>query len=60
MPTLILVRHGRSTANTAGVLAGRTPGVALKSSMLVLEPSAGSGAIATAAAAGGATVDCIE
>ncbi|MGY0063256.1 histidine phosphatase family protein [Streptomyces sp. LZ34] len=29
MPTLILVRHGRSTANTAGVLAGWTPGVAL-------------------------------
>ncbi|MCA6096362.1 MSMEG_4193 family putative phosphomutase [Streptomyces sp. SCA3-4] len=29
MPTLILVRHGRSTANTGGVLAGRTPGVAL-------------------------------
>ncbi|MDF6041476.1 MSMEG_4193 family putative phosphomutase [Streptomyces sp. JH14] len=29
MPTLILVRHGRSTANTAGVLAGRTPGVSL-------------------------------
>ncbi|WP_392669233.1 histidine phosphatase family protein [Streptomyces sp. LN785] len=29
MPTLILVRHGRSTANTAGVLAGRTSGVAL-------------------------------
>ncbi|MBL1093866.1 MULTISPECIES: histidine phosphatase family protein [Streptomyces] len=29
MPTLILVRHGRSTANTAGVLAGRAPGVAL-------------------------------
>ena len=29
MPTLILVRHGRSTANTAGVLAGRTPGVTL-------------------------------
>lgn len=29
MPTLILLRHGRSTANTAGVLAGRTPGVAL-------------------------------
>ncbi|MFF1925297.1 histidine phosphatase family protein [Streptomyces sp. NPDC058221] len=29
MPTLILVRHGRSTANTAGVLAGRTPGVEL-------------------------------
>ncbi|MDI3390281.1 histidine phosphatase family protein [Streptomyces sp. B-S-A8] len=29
MPTLILVRHGRSTANTAAVLAGRTPGVAL-------------------------------
>ncbi|MFH8368208.1 histidine phosphatase family protein [Streptomyces sp. NPDC018031] len=29
MPTLILVRHGRSTANTAGVLAGWTPGVHL-------------------------------
>ncbi|CAM5567289.1 phosphatase [Streptomyces spiroverticillatus] len=29
MATLILVRHGRSTANTAGLLAGRTPGVAL-------------------------------
>ncbi|HEY9373337.1 histidine phosphatase family protein [Streptomyces sp.] len=29
MATLILVRHGRSTANTAGVLAGRTPGVGL-------------------------------
>jgi probable phosphomutase (TIGR03848 family) len=27
--TVILVRHGRSTANTAGVLAGRIPGVAL-------------------------------
>ncbi|MET7641564.1 histidine phosphatase family protein [Streptomyces sp. NPDC005438] len=29
MPTLLLVRHGRSTANTAGVLAGRTPHVPL-------------------------------
>ncbi|MER7163584.1 phosphoglycerate mutase, partial [Streptomyces lydicus] len=29
MPTLILLRHGRSTANTAGVLAGRAPGDAL-------------------------------
>ncbi|WP_069814213.1 histidine phosphatase family protein [Streptomyces sp. TP-A0874] len=29
MATLILVRHGRSTANTEGVLAGWTPGVAL-------------------------------
>jgi probable phosphomutase (TIGR03848 family) len=27
--TVILLRHGRSTANSAGVLAGRTPGVAL-------------------------------
>jgi len=27
--TLILLRHGRSTSNTAGVLAGRTPGVEL-------------------------------
>lgn len=29
VPTLILIRHGRSQANAAGVLAGRTPGVAL-------------------------------
>ncbi|MFI9722479.1 histidine phosphatase family protein [Streptomyces sp. NPDC052396] len=29
MPTLILVRHGRSTANGKAVLAGWTPGVAL-------------------------------
>jgi len=29
MTTVLLVRHGRSTANTAGVLAGRTPGVNL-------------------------------
>ena len=27
--TVILVRHGSSTANTSGVLAGRTPGVGL-------------------------------
>lgn len=29
MATVILVRHGRSTANTGGVLAGRTAGVKL-------------------------------
>ncbi len=29
MATVLLVRHGRSTANTSGVLAGLTPGVAL-------------------------------
>ncbi len=29
MATVLLVRHARSTANTAGVLAGRTPGVEL-------------------------------
>lgn len=29
MATLILVRHGRSTANTAGVLAGCAPGIGL-------------------------------
>lgn len=29
MPTVLLVRHGRSSANTAGVLAGWTPGVDL-------------------------------
>ena len=29
MTTLILLRHGRSSANAAGVLAGRTPGVEL-------------------------------
>ena len=29
MATVILVRHGRSTANVAGILTGRTPGVDL-------------------------------
>ncbi|MDT0305942.1 MSMEG_4193 family putative phosphomutase [Streptomyces sp. DSM 44917] len=29
MPTLLLLRHGRTTANASGLLAGRTPGVAL-------------------------------
>ncbi|RAG83936.1 phosphoglycerate mutase [Streptacidiphilus pinicola] len=29
MPTLLLVRHGRSTANSSGILAGWSPGVAL-------------------------------
>ncbi|MEO3754650.1 MSMEG_4193 family putative phosphomutase [Streptomyces sp. B6B3] len=29
MPTLLLLRHGRTTANSTGVLAGRTPGVGL-------------------------------
>lgn len=29
MPTVILVRHGRSTANATGMLAGRLPGVHL-------------------------------
>lgn len=29
MGTLILLRHGRSCANSAGILAGRSPGVAL-------------------------------
>lgn len=29
MPTVLLVRHGRTAANSAGVLAGRTPGVRL-------------------------------
>ncbi|WP_421740296.1 MSMEG_4193 family putative phosphomutase [Cellulomonas sp.] len=31
MATLLLVRHGRSTANVAGILTGRTPGVDLDS-----------------------------
>jgi probable phosphomutase (TIGR03848 family) len=29
VPTVILLRHGRSSANAAGVLAGRSPGVEL-------------------------------
>ncbi len=29
MATLVLVRHGRTTANTGGILAGRLPGVRL-------------------------------
>lgn len=32
MPTLLLVRHGRSTANTGGILAGRRAGVHLDDS----------------------------
>ncbi|MFP7832537.1 histidine phosphatase family protein [Marisediminicola sp. LYQ134] len=31
MATVILVRHGRTTANASGLLAGRTPGVRLDS-----------------------------
>ncbi len=31
MATVILVRHGRTTANASGLLAGRTPGVELDS-----------------------------
>lgn len=29
MPTVVLVRHGRTEANATGILAGRTPGVTL-------------------------------
>ncbi|MGP4110830.1 MSMEG_4193 family putative phosphomutase [Streptomyces sp. 4N509B] len=29
MPTLLLLRHGRTTANSSGLLAGRAPGVGL-------------------------------
>lgn len=29
VPTVLLIRHGRSTANTSGVLAGWTPGIGL-------------------------------
>ena len=29
MPTVLLVRHGRTAANASGILAGRTPGVDL-------------------------------
>ena len=29
MPTVLLVRHGRTTANASGLLAGRADGVAL-------------------------------
>jgi probable phosphomutase (TIGR03848 family) len=29
MPTVLLIRHGRTAANASGVLAGRTPGVHL-------------------------------
>ncbi len=32
VPTLLLVRHGRTAANASGVLAGRTPGVGLDES----------------------------
>ena len=29
VPTLLLIRHGRTTANAAGTLAGWTPGIGL-------------------------------
>lgn len=29
MPTLLLIRHGRTAANASGILAGRSPGVVL-------------------------------
>lgn len=29
MPTVVLIRHGRTAANTAGILAGRDPGLGL-------------------------------
>lgn len=32
VPTVLLVRHGRSSANTSGLLAGRSPGVHLDDS----------------------------
>jgi probable phosphomutase (TIGR03848 family) len=38
--TVILVRHGRTSANTAGVLAGRTPGVKLDDAGLAQAESA--------------------
>ena len=31
MTTVLLIRHGRTSANTAGILAGRSPGVELDS-----------------------------
>ena len=41
MSTVILVRHGRTTANAAGVLAGRTPGVRLDDHGLAQARAAG-------------------
>lgn len=34
MPTVLLIRHGRTTANASGVLAGRAPGIGLDESGL--------------------------
>ena len=41
MTTVILLRHGRTTANTAGVLAGWTPGVQLDETGLAQVESVG-------------------
>jgi probable phosphomutase (TIGR03848 family) len=41
MPTLLLVRHGRSTANSAGVLTGRAAGVHLDDTGLEQARAAG-------------------
>ncbi len=41
MTTVLLLRHGRSTANTSGILAGRTPGVELDAVGLTQATEAG-------------------
>jgi probable phosphomutase (TIGR03848 family) len=41
MATVLLVRHGRTTANATGMLAGRTPGVRLDERGLAQAKSAG-------------------
>ena len=41
MPTVILVRHGRSTANATGVLAGRLAGVHLDDAGMAQAASVG-------------------
>ena len=51
MATVILARHGRTTANATGVLAGRTKGVGLDE--LGVEQARSRGGAPRAAPAGG-------
>ena len=39
MTTVILLRHGRTTANAGGILAGWTPGVQLDETGTALVPA---------------------
>ena len=51
MPTVILVRHGRTEANATGMLAGRLPGVRLDEAGAAQADAVGEGLAAVGVAA---------